>query len=106
MSQAGNDQDISMLRAELELLMKEREGLLKIAGAAAAFIANMDVRALPRGAYEAADMLAESLNEVPDDTLKDALATVKAEVEFDIVERRKRERYLRSFHGRKPDTGK
>jgi hypothetical protein len=51
-------------------------------------------------------MLAESLNEVPDDTLKDALATVKAEVEFDIVERRKRERYVRSFHGRKPGTDK
>lgn len=88
-----HEEEIAMLRAELELLMNEREGLLKIAGAAAAFIANMDVTALPKGAYDAADLLAESLNEVPDETLRDALTAVKAEVEFDIVERRRRHRY-------------
>jgi hypothetical protein len=103
---AAKDEEIAMLRAELELLMKEREGLLRIAGAAAAFIANMDVQALPRGAYEAADKLAESLNGVPDDTLKDALGAVKAKVEFDIVERRQRERYARSSHGQKPNAVK
>ncbi len=88
-----NQEEIQMLKDEVELLMKEREGLLKIAGAAAAFVANMDVRALPAGAYEAADVLAESLNSVPDETLRDALGAVKAQVEFDIVERRKDRRY-------------
>jgi hypothetical protein len=90
---AQKEQEIAMLRTELELLMKERQGLLKIAGAAAAFIANMDAQALPKAAYEAADLLAESLNSVPDETLRDALTAIKAEVEFDILDRRKRHRY-------------
>ena len=85
-----------MLRGEMELLMAERDGLLKIAGAAAAFVANVDVTALPRGCWDAADLLGESLNEVPEDTLRDALSAVEAEVEFDIIDRRKRERYERT----------
>ncbi len=90
------EQDIAMLRGEMELLMGERDGLLKIAGAAAAFVANVDVNALPRGCWDAADLLGESLNEVPEDTLKDALAAVEAEIEFDIIDRRRRERFERT----------
>lgn len=93
---AAKEQEIAMLRGEMELLMAERDGLLKIAGAAAAFVANVDVTALPRGCWDAADLLGESLNEVPEDTLRDALSAVEAEVEFDIIDRRKRERYERT----------
>ena len=91
-SKTQKDQEIEMLRAELELLMKERECLLRVSGAAAGFIANMDIQALPQSAYEAADVLAQSLNMVPEDTLQDALAAVKAEVELDILERRRNRR--------------
>ncbi|MEO6023240.1 MAG: hypothetical protein ABIP64_09010 [Burkholderiales bacterium] len=92
----AKEQEIAMLRGEMELLMAERDGLLKIAGAAAAFVANVDVTALPKGCWDAADLLGESLNEVREDTLRDALAAVEAEVEFDIIDRRKRERYERT----------
>ena len=81
-----------MLRGELELLMKERERLLRVAGAAASFVANMDIQALPPSVYEAADVLAQSLNGVHEDTLQEALAAVKAEVELDILERRRTRR--------------
>jgi hypothetical protein len=101
----AKEQEIAMLRGEMELLMNERDGLLKIAGAAAAFVANVDVNVLPRGCWDAADLLGESLNEVPEDTLKDALAAVEAEVEFDIIDRRKRERFERTAQ-RKPKSFK
>lgn len=96
----AKEQEIAMLRGEMELLMAERDGLLKIAGAAAAFVANVDVTALPRGCWDAADLLGESLNEVPEDTLRDALGAVAAEVEFDIIDRRKQERYERTVSKR------
>ena len=97
----AKEQEIAMLRGEMELLMGERDGLLKIAGAAAAFVANVEVNALPRGCWDAADLLGESLNEVPEDTLKDALASVEAEIEFDIIDRRRQERFERTA-SRKP----
>lgn len=96
----AEEQEIAMLRGEMELLMSERAGLLKIAGAAAAFVANVDVNALPRGCWDAADLLGESLNEVSEDTLKDALSAVEAEIEFDIIDRRKRERFERTAQKR------
>ena len=96
MAIVAKEQEIAMLRGEMELLMGERDGLLKIAGAAAAFVANVDVNVLPKGCWDAADLLGESLNEVSEDTLKDALAAVQAEVEFDIIDRRKQERYERT----------
>lgn len=74
------DQEITMLRAELEILMKERQTLLKIAGAAAVFVAELDPDQLPEDTYDAADMLAECLNEVSEETLHDALEVVKAEI--------------------------
>jgi hypothetical protein len=48
------EQEISMLRAEIEMLMRERQGLLKTTGAAAVFIANLDSDALPRRCYPTA----------------------------------------------------
>lgn len=74
------EQEISMLRAEIEMLMKERQSLLKTTGAAAVFIANLDSGTLPESAYEAAEMLSNYLNDLSEDTLRDALDTVKAEL--------------------------
>jgi hypothetical protein len=74
------DQEIAMLRSELEMLMGERQTLLRIAGAAAAFVAELDAGMLPKSTLEAAEMLAECLNAAPDETMRDALEIVKAEV--------------------------
>ena len=74
-----NMQEISMLREELEMLMAERSSLLSVVGAAAVLMANTDGRDLPREAAEAAEMLAKLVNELPEETLKEALDSVHAE---------------------------
>lgn len=74
------DQEIAMLRTELEMLMGERQTLLRITGAAAAFVAELDADVLPEDTLEAAELLAECLNAAPDETMRDALEIVKAEV--------------------------
>ena len=66
-----------MLRAEIEMLMLEREHLLRTAGAAAMFVAKLDSQVLPESTYEAADILANSLNNLPEETLRDAVETVR-----------------------------
>ena len=73
-----NKQEISMLRDELEMLMNERTGLLKVVGAAAVLVANTDGRNLPPEAMEAAEMLSTLVNELPEETLRDALESVHA----------------------------
>lgn len=75
------DQEIAMLRREVELLMGERELLLRIAGSAAALIASLDSKRLPVGAVEAADLVATSINQLSEETLQDALGSVHAEIE-------------------------
>ena len=75
-------QEISMLRNELEILMRERDGLLRVSGAAAVFVAELDSEKLPAVTLEAAEMLAESLNELTEDTLQDALNAVKAQIQM------------------------
>lgn len=82
------NEEIEMLRSELEMLMQERTKLLRVTGAAAAFVANLDSRDLPASSYEAAEILADSLNHIQEDTLQDALLAVKAEVAIDTPERR------------------
>ena len=77
------DQEIAMLRREIEMLMGERQALLHVVGASAALIASLDSKRLPVGAVEAADMVATSLNQLPDETLQDALSSVHAEIEGD-----------------------
>lgn len=69
-----------MLRTELEMLMSERQSLLRIAGAAAAFVAELDAHVLPEETLEAAEMLGECLNAASDETMRDALEIVRAEV--------------------------
>ena len=80
MSHELKDQEIAMLRVELEMLMGERQALLRIAGAAAAFIAELDAGVLPVNTLEAAEILAESINAAPEETMRDALEIIKAEV--------------------------
>jgi hypothetical protein len=65
-----------MLSNEIELLMSERAKLLRVAGAAAQFVAVMDSRNLPERVATEAEILAESVNALPEDTLKDALVSI------------------------------
>jgi hypothetical protein len=81
MSEQLRGQELSMLREEMEMLMNERESLLKVVGAAAVLVANTDGRDLPGGAAEAAEMLSNLVNELPEETLQEALESVHAEVE-------------------------
>ncbi|MCB4361273.1 hypothetical protein [Quatrionicoccus australiensis] len=78
------DQEISMLRHELEMLMSERQSILRIVGAAAALIACLDSKRLPVGAIEAADVVATSINCLSEETLQDALNAVHAEIEDNV----------------------
>lgn len=70
----------NMLRTELELLMKERETLLVIAGAAAGLIAEINSSDLPIRTVEAADLLATTINQLPEESLQDALTSVNASI--------------------------
>lgn len=75
------DQEITLLRQELEMLMEERQLLLQIVGASAALIAGIDSKRLPVGAVEAADVVATCINQLPEETLRDALGSIHAEIE-------------------------
>jgi len=77
------DHEIALLREELEMLMSERQAILRVVGAATALIASLDSKRLPVGAVEAADMVATSINHLSEETLQDALAAVNAEIEED-----------------------
>jgi hypothetical protein len=65
-----------MLSKEIEILMAERARLLRVAGAAAQFVAVMEVKSLPEKVATEADILAESVNALAEDTLKDALIAI------------------------------
>jgi hypothetical protein len=75
-----NKQETAMLREEIEMLMQERARLLKVVGAAAVMVANTDPESVQADAIDAAEMLSETLNDLPEETLKDALEAVQAEV--------------------------
>jgi len=75
------EQEIVMLRRELEMLMGERQTLLRVVGSSAALIASLDSKRLPVGAVESADQVATSINALSEETLQDALNAVRAEIE-------------------------
>ncbi len=80
---ALNDQEVALFRQEIEMLMKERARLLRVVGAAAVLVANLDTESLPddQDTIDAAEMLAETLNALTEESLRDALASVHAEVD-------------------------
>ena len=73
-----NKQEVAMLSDEVEILMRERTRLLKVVGAAAVLVANTDPESFRNEAMDAAEMLSETLNALPEETLKDALESVQA----------------------------
>lgn len=77
--------EIALLRQEIEILMEERQLLLKVAGSAAALIAGLDSALLTDGTVVAADVLSTSINQLPQETLHDALSSVKAKIDLDDV---------------------
>lgn len=77
------DQEIAMLRRELEMLMSERQTLLRVAGSSAALIASLQSRHLPVGAVVPADLVATSINALSEETLQDALDSVSVEIKED-----------------------
>ncbi|MBT9591105.1 MAG: hypothetical protein IV089_09375 [Thiobacillus sp.] len=81
--QAMREDEARLLREEIEMLMHERRQLLQVTGAAAVFVANLDTERLPDDAdtIDAAEMLAEQLNGLSEETLKDALESVRAELD-------------------------
>ncbi len=84
---AMKEDEVRLLREEIELLMAERRQLLQVTGAAAVFVANLDTDTLPEEAdtIDAAEMLAEQLNGLSEETLKDALESVQAQFDPDAA---------------------
>lgn len=80
---ALRDEEVNLLRKEVEMLMTERHRLLQVVGAAAVLVANLDSDTLPEDedTIDAAEMLAEQLNSLSEETLKDALESVRAEMD-------------------------
>ena len=76
-----NKREAELLSQEIEILMAERDRLLKVVGAAAALVANTNASELPEEAMDAAELLSELLNSLPEETLQDALESVQAESE-------------------------
>jgi hypothetical protein len=85
-------QEIQMLRSEIEMLMNERQCLLRATGAAAVFVADLDSESLPESTYAVADILAHALNQLSEDSLRDALELVRPTVEAARNEAKKQER--------------
>ena len=73
-----NKQEVELLSREIEMLMAERARLLKVAGAAAVLVANVEVGLLQPKAVEPAEKISEYLNALPEETLRDALEAVQA----------------------------
>ena len=78
---AMKEHEVRLLRDEIEMLMNERRQLLQVTGAAAVFVANLDTDSLPDETVtiDAAELLAEQLNGLSEETLKEALESVRAE---------------------------
>lgn len=77
------NQEITMLRKEMEILMGERQMLLRIAGTAATLVAELDEKSLPPATYEAAEFLGEFLNELPEESMADALEAAQVHMVSD-----------------------
>ena len=81
------EDELALLREEVEMLMAERRQLLKVAGAAAAFVAELDSSTLAEGTLDAADLLASNLNRLSEESLSEALASVHAYMVLPMIGR-------------------
>ena len=68
---------VEMLRSEIELMMADRDALLRVAGAAARFVEKVNFTKLPVSALGHAESLAASVNALSEESLKEALAALK-----------------------------
>ena len=69
--------EVEMLRSEIEMLMADREKLLRIAGAAAKFVEKVNIARLPVSAVPLAEAVASSVNALSEESLREALLAVK-----------------------------
>lgn len=65
--------ELSMLRTEVEMLVDEDVQLMKIAGAAALFVSQLQGADLPAGALDAASTLSKLICGISDDVMCEAL---------------------------------
>jgi hypothetical protein len=68
---------VEMLRSEIELMVSDREALLRVAGAAAKFVEKVNITKLPVSAIPLAEALAFSVNALSEDSLKESLTAIK-----------------------------
>ncbi len=72
-----NKTETLMLTNEIEMLMADRQKLLRLAGAAAKFVEKVSIEKLPLSLVPLAEAMAENVNALPEETLREALLTVK-----------------------------
>jgi len=77
MKKTNDMPEVEMLRSEIEMLMADREKLLRIAGAAAKFVEKVNIARLPVSAIPLAEAVASSVNALSEDSLREALLAVK-----------------------------
>jgi hypothetical protein len=68
--------EAAVLRRELEILMNERQSLLKVTGAAAGLIIGLNPEEVPVNMGESINQIASFLNNLAEETLQDALIAV------------------------------
>lgn len=68
------ESEVSMLRAELEMMIDEDTYLKKIVGAAALLVARLDRVTLPGGTAMAAFALAGLIESMPEDMVSEAMS--------------------------------
>lgn len=66
-----------MLTSEIELLMADRQTLLKLDGAAAKFVEKVNIEKLPISVVPLAEAIATSVNDLSEETLREALLSLK-----------------------------
>jgi hypothetical protein len=68
---------VQMLRSEIEIMMNDREALLRVAGAAAKFVEQVNIAKLPVSVVPLAEAVSANVNKLSEDSLKDALDSLK-----------------------------
>lgn len=77
MKKTNDMPEVEMLRSEIEMLMGDREKLLRIAGAAAKFVEKVNIARLPVSAIPFAEAVASNVNALSEESLREALLAVK-----------------------------